>query len=859
MYNIVRPHSGIRTKVVLGFMVTLLAVVAVGFVMYNSSNKLLNSLTTLSKPDNELRQSSNILALLGEAESNIRIFTLTRDHYYFKAYSDNIEAITHHLTDLRTALIASGNSTEKIDNILLMMRDRHKATSIYIDYLDSTKENHDANSAIRKLIAGHKDSVEAKVLSKSTTVTHMDTVAAASKIKPGGRGSTSFFERFTNLFKKKEKRKQRHNTAEPLKIFSNTQVTSDTNIIFKPDTASFADINRLLSVMDIQDTQQKAMTGKEIQLLRSNALIIEQMMNVVKQIEIEQIRQRDRNMSEARYTARESIQVIFIVVTVSLVAIFMIAILIFRSVARSNSYRNQLIEAKIKAEQLAKVTDDFLANMSHEIRTPLSAILGFSEQLAKTELEDVQKNYLEVVRKSSSHLLMIVNDILDYSRLGAGKLTFEIIPFREQQVMSDVFETLAGSAGDKGLTLEVMAPDNTDEPILGDPFRLKQVLLNLVGNAIKFTSTGFVRIESERHLQTDGILMLQVSVSDTGIGIAEDKLSMIFNDFTQADTSSTRQYGGSGLGLAICKRLVEMQNGTIAVESTPGLGSKFTLNIPCMPFSAASPDESGQQASADNTSLKGKKILLVDDDAFNILLTRIIIENWGMSVEVAMNGREGVEKAGESDFDLVLTDINMPEISGIELTRIIRALPDEHRASVPVIAFTANAVKEDLEKYMLSGIDGFLLKPFKENDVYAKIQEVLSLAIAPCSNGIQVDLSEKRDPTALYDLSRIRQFAGNKPETLARILQSFIQQSQEDMAILENHSKNSDWQAAAEMAHKMLTSYGHFGVNNAMESLQMLDKQRSGNIDPKASAQAVKQLRSVLNDLIPVLENETGA
>ena len=856
MYNIERPRTGIRTKVVLGFAVTLLAVFAAGYITFDSSNKLLSSLITLSKPDNELRQTSGVLALLGEAESNIRIFTLSRDYYYFQAYSDNISAIKINIAGLKTSLSTSETATERIDSITLMLNDRYKATKLYIDYLERTRGNQNADRALIDLIAGRKDSLAATVFSKSSTFTRLDTVAPSSLGKSKDQSANSFFARLTNIFKKKEKRKQRHPSSEPPRMLANTQVTIDTSIILKPDTASFADVSRLLSVMNNQETQQQSMTAKEIELLRSSALIIEEIMNVVKQIEIQHIVRRDRNMREAQYIASKSIQIIFIVVSLSLLAIIIIATLIFRSIARSNSYRKQLIDEKINAEKLAKVKEDFLSNMSHEIRTPLSAILGFSEQLAKTDLGPLQKKHLEVVLKSTEHLLLIVNDILDYSRLGAGKLSFEIIPFLEQDVMSEVFETLTGSAEDKGLILEMIATENADEQILGDPFRLKQVLLNLVGNAIKFTSTGFVRIEGERLLQPDGSFILQISVSDTGIGIAEDKFSLIFNDFTQADTSSTREYGGSGLGLAICKRLVEMQNGTIAVESTFGLGSKFTLNLPCKLFSSTEQNAQPQQDLIDIAALSGKKILLVDDDVFNILLTRIILENWGLVIEVAMNGREGIQMASERDFDLVLTDIHMPEIGGVELTRLIRALPDERKSAVPIIAFTANAVKEDLEKYFLAGIDGFLLKPFKENEVCAKIHEVLSLAIAPYSSGIHAEPTAQRDPMALYDLSRIRTFAGNKSETLIRILKSFIQKSKEDMSALESMAQKRDWSAASEMAHKMLGSYGNFGVNSAMESLLLLDKQRSGDVDQKASAIAVKQLRGILNDMIPLLEKE---
>lgn len=857
MYNIVKPRTGIRTKVILGFTVTLLAVIAAGYITYESSNKLLNSLITLSKPDNELRQTSDVLALLGEAESNIRIFTLTRDYYYFQAYSGNIAAITLDLAGLKTSLLTSETATERIDSITLMLNDRYRATKLYIDYLDSAKGNQIADRALRNLIAGRKDSIAAKVFTKSSTIIRLDTVALASRGKSSISGTNSFFSRLTNLFKKKENRKQKRLNSVPPRMLANTKVTTDTSISFQHDTASFADVSRLLSVMNTRETQQKAMTEKEIELLRSSAIIIEEIMYVVKQIEIQHMVQRERNMHESRFIAGNSLQIIFIVVTLSLMAIIVISILIFRSVARSNSYRNQLIEARITAENLAKVKEEFLANMSHEIRTPLSSILGFSEQLAKTELSPSQKNYLDIVHRSSEHLLLIVNDILDYSRLGAGKLSFESIPFLEQQVVSEVFENLTVIAKDKGLTLEQNVAENAEEPLLGDPFRLKQVLLNLVGNAIKFTLQGTVHIESERFLQPDGSIMLKISVSDTGIGIQEDKLSMIFDDFTQADASSTREYGGSGLGLAICKRLVELQKGNILAESTFGLGSKFTLSIPYKVASVANFSMHAQQAFVNIESLRGKKILLVDDDALNILLTRIIVENWGMSIEVAMNGREGIQKASEIDFDLVLTDIHMPEMSGVELTGAIRALPDKLKSTLPIIAFTANAVKEDLENYLLLGINGILLKPFNENELFAKLHEALSSTISPLSNRVKAAPDEKREPITLYDLSRIKKFVGNKPETLTMIVQSFIAQSQEEMAALESNAQKHNWLVVGELAHKMLTSYGNIGVNIAMESLRILEKQCSGDVDTEASALAVKQLRSIQDALIPLLEKET--
>jgi signal transduction histidine kinase/CheY-like chemotaxis protein len=852
MVKNVRQRTGIRTKVFFGFGVTLSAVIVAGYITYESSNKLISSLETLSKPDTELRRTSKILAFLSGAESDIRVYTLTRDNYYFKTYSDNIDSVTRNLQDLKIALSDSKSATEQIDSINWMLSNRFKATNAYIAYLSKTEGNSIGARVIKKLSTSHKDSLAAKVQTKSTTVVRYDTLRPSDAELKNDRGTSSFFNRVGNIFKKKEKRKPKKSPNPKTSILANTRVTTDTSIIMQPDTTALEDVAHLLrGLQDEQTHKQEVMNQKELDLLRSSALIIAQVMNVVKQIEVQRSSQRERNMAEARNIASESIRIIYIVVAFALAAIIFFLILIFRSVARSNSYQKQLVESKHRAEKLAKVKEEFLANMSHEIRTPLTAIQGFSEQLSKSDLNNKQREHLDVVQKSSDHLLATVNDILDFSRIGAGKLTLENIPFHEQQVINEVYDILKVGADAKNLKFEMLTTESSEERLTGDPFRLKQLLLNLIGNAIKFTKEGSVTLMSERIPQTDGSIQLRFSVADTGIGIPEDKLSLIFDYFSQADTSSTRKYGGSGLGLSICKHLVEIQNGYIEVDSEVDEGSTFTVYIPFKLYSGVF--SAIKELSPDKDLLIGKKLLLVDDDAFNILLTRIIIENFGMKVEVAMNGNEGFKKAETFDFDVILTDVQMPEINGMELTRMIRQLNDPQRANVPIIAFTANTANHNIEILRESGITDYLFKPFRENEVYDKILDVLAIDHEPMQDVVIADTADRSENDGLYNLSQIKLFACDNPETTKNIIQSFIEQTNENLSLIESNAQNDDWQAVGELAHKMLTAMSHFGVNDALESLHILDQNKTDVVDPIISHSQIKRLHEIVDKLIPQL------
>lgn len=382
---------------------------------------------------------------------------------------------------------------------------------------------------------------------------------------------------------------------------------------------------------------------------------------------------------------------------------------------------------KERAEQSERVKEQFLANMSHEIRTPLNAILGMTRLLLDKEPRNDQFKYLNSIKHASDNLLVIINDILDLSKIEAGKINFERIPFRLRNELQAVVDTVKVNADDKGLALKLDIADAVPDSLSGDPYRLNQILLNLVGNAIKFTEKGSVTIKAELLSSDNNKVDMQFSVIDTGIGIAKDKLDYIFDMFTQESSSTTRKFGGTGLGLAICKKLVELQGGEIAVSSTVGTGSQFKFRI-SYDKAEESADTGEEKSTGTQRNLSNLKILLAEDNEFNQMVAVDTLEGAipGAKVDVAQNGKLAVEMVIANDYDLVLMDIQMPEMDGHEATRTIRSNTDARVNSIPIIAMTASVIKAEVDKCFESGMNAFVGKPFSVEELLDKIAKTIN-------------------------------------------------------------------------------------------------------------------------------------
>jgi two-component system, chemotaxis family, CheB/CheR fusion protein len=391
--------------------------------------------------------------------------------------------------------------------------------------------------------------------------------------------------------------------------------------------------------------------------------------------------------------------------------------------------KNELIEAKDNAEIKTQIAEDavkakqqFLSNMSHEIRTPMNAIVGFTNVVLKTQLTENQKEYLNAIKISGDALLILINDILDLAKVDSGKMTFEQTPFNltaSIDIMIQLFET---KIMEKNLELHKEYDETISQILIGDPMRLRQIILNLISNAVKFTRQGKITMAVRKLNEDSEKVTIEFTITDTGIGIAKNKLGNIFNHFEQASKETTSSYGGTGLGLAIVKQLVELQGGTIIIRSELGQGSTFGF---ILKFDKEEPKnisenelESNQNSTFINDEITNIKVLVVEDMALNQLLIKIILADFNFEVEIAENGKIAIELLLMNTYDIILMDLQMPEMNGFEATAYIR---NELKSDIPIIALTADVTTVDVDKCLAVGMNDYISKPIDEKLLYSKM------------------------------------------------------------------------------------------------------------------------------------------
>jgi len=481
-----------------------------------------------------------------------------------------------------------------------------------------------------------------------------------------------------------------------------------------------------------------------------------------------------------------------------------------RDISERKGNELALRSARIRAEEANRAKSDFLAMMSHEIRTPLNGVLGLLGLLRDTPVNEEQRNFVDTARNSAEILLVIINDVLDFSKMEAGKLELEIAPFDLAHIVESTADTLAAAAASKGIAVYSWVVPGTPRYLLGDAGRIRQILLNLVGNAVKFTQEGSVTIDVSMTKHEPPYVALRFDVIDTGIGIPEDRQSDIFNEFTTVDGSYSRKFEGTGLGLAISQRLVKMMGGEIDFASAPDEGStfRFALELEEAPAgtAVAEPIATELIPTAGNRNLR---ILLAEDNPTNRMVAKIMLEKAGHWIDVAANGSEAVQAIRAFPYDMVLMDVSMPEMDGIEATSIIRTLPDG-KADIPIIAMTAHAMRGDRERILAAGMNDYVSKPATRDQLLA--------AIARCVSDDKVYMPEPpAEPTlevaAIFEEAALRRLADETdPIVVPELIESYLTDSKERLDRIVDALASSDLDTLEHETHTLGSSSATFGA-----------------------------------------------
>ena len=487
---------------------------------------------------------------------------------------------------------------------------------------------------------------------------------------------------------------------------------------------------------------------------------------------------------------------------------------------------------KEKAEQSRKFKQQFLANMSHEIRTPLNAIAGMTELLIDSELDPKQKKYLSAIRHSSHNLVSLVNDILDISKIEAGRIEIENSPFSLAQTIEGIYDLFSLKAKEKGLDLSIHFDAGIPEAVLGDSVRLNQVLINLAGNAIKFTPSGSVAVSCTVEKSSATSIEVQFSVKDSGIGIRKEKQKVIFEVFSQEGLDTTRKFGGTGLGLTISQQLVELMGGKLQVQSSPGDGAEFFFTLS---FDIADgktlPQYEHISLPEIPDGLKGYRILLTEDNAYNQIVAEEILKKLipNVSIMVAGTGNEALKLLHEYSFDLVLMDLQMPELDGYETTRLIRKQVQGASANIPIIAFTAGVSAEDQQKCKAVGMNGYISKPFVPATLLQEIIRVTGLATSGSSGNADstvVILPQDQGEWKRANLQFLRTITGNEEEEIKKFVTLFLDIAPITLEKMNAAIEQNDSQKLGLSAHSFKSKVKYVGMDSLVPYLERLEESK---------------------------------
>lgn len=792
----------ITLKVLIGYVLIGLLVFAALWYIYPQLRKVLNPQESEQTTNRKLTYTSNALSYLYNAETIGRTAMATGSRSQFNQYTRSIDRIVATIDSLQEITNIKTQKTQ-LDSIKILLDDKTQNISRMVNLREEQYSRNYYDEALTELIKEdiyfedyandpRLDSLDA--YSKKVVVDLMEYIRKDNADKD--QSLTSMASSVRKTLAKIEARKKE------LEL----DIINRENTLFANDRDINLKIRSLLNELE----RESSVTAQE----------------------------REKILNRRLTEITETLKIIGII---SIILAIGFIILIFKDASRSQQYNKELKESNAIAQNLLKSREQLMATITHDMRTPLNSVIGFADLLKKTNLDTKQLHYLNTVQKSGDFILKLVNDLLEFSKLESGKIKLKKQRFNAKDLIEDVLTLSLPSPLKDGISLITKIPNEVDQLFISDLFRIKQILSNLITNAYKFTDTGTITIEAS--YLNNKLLFL---IKDTGCGIPKDKQEFIFKEFVQADDNTQHKQGGFGLGLSISQRLTALLRGSLVLESKPGVGSTFTLTIPVQLADNSTSEKSSGVIAVKPKLPTFKNVLIIDDEPTQIELTKAALSNYELTLKTATNGKNALDILKEHQQDLILTDIQMPIMNGIEFIKSLKK--QDQLQNIPVIALSGNATLKKSD-YNYFGFTAYITKPFTPDTLIKTIKTTGKLITKSKTNST----SELPTPENLiYSLEQLKAFVGNDREALVSILDIFVANTRESLSKLDSTTEPEERQ---KIAHRMLPMIRQLEVEDLISYLEKVERPTFKLISEKERDQLVIQIKRDTQTLLTQIED----
>lgn len=782
------PRS-VKGKILAAFLLAFAAFLLAFSISKLAFTDMLGKVEELSEPSGKLTLLNKVFQEVTTLDQMQRAQALRNPRMPHSAFLNQSQ---------RTLNLIDSISLQEWDSLQLKrisaMKDvLHRRDSLFFSYL-KLKSNLIDNRTLTRRIDTLSSILEKKKIEVDSNIVTTEKRTTTTYVKDTVRPVVDDRSFFGKIFGKKKKPEPE---SEPLQL----QVEEEFRVIV--DTLLVANQNKALEEIEKimfalekdQRTESKQLLERELQLINTNSLLVNQLLGILREVEKEEFEKMQARSTEAGVVVSESVRRISLLLVAFFLGAALLVYLIWIDISKSNFYKEQLERSRDEAQELSQIKQRFLANMSHEIRTPLQSIIGFAEHLKHEKKPDPEA--IDAIHSSSEHLLHIVNEVLDYSRISSGNFMLAKEKFRLMEVIREVEAAIRIQAGKKDLSLILDFEQASDFALAGDSFRLRQILYNLLGNAIKFTTRGFVRLSVKTSPTSDNRIACQFEITDTGIGIRSEDINKIFNQFEQADTSITRTFGGTGLGLTIVKSLVEAQGGNLTLQSELGSGSTFTVFL-TFDRSQSDQDVLRKELTIVHSPETGPgTVLVVDDDPMILRLCGLMLSKNNITHVLFNDPEELLNRTPDKNVTHVLMDIRMPKINGVDLCQ---AMLTKYPASTRFVALTAHVFPQEKKFLEEKGFHFVLSKPFHEEELLNMFGISQKPSVVASEPANEIDLEPLRKIT-LYD-----------ENLLQAVIEQFREETSGELAQLETAIADRDRVTIRNIVHKLAGRVGQVGV-----------------------------------------------